>query len=282
MKNNDKLKADNKPGKGGADKSEKLYGALPGSVLEFFETVGGIAVFTKDFFKEVLKPPYEVEETLNQLYQLGYKSLMLVGLSGFIIGLVLTLQVRPIMVSFGAESYIPTMVTISIVREIGPVLTALICAGKVGSGIGAELGSMKVTEQIDAIAVSGVNAFNYTVVTRVLAITLMVPLLVYYAILLSLLGSFIGVNLEGQVSLQLFILKSISAISFADIVPSTIKSFFFGFAIGIVSCYKGYTASKGTLGVGSAANSSVVMASMLIFIVDMIAVQLTQLLGSGQ
>ncbi len=215
---------------------------------------------------------------IHQAYRLGYRSLTLVGISGFIIGLVLTLQARPTMVEFGAEFYIPTMVTISIVREIGPVLTAMICAGKLGSGIGAELSSMKVSEQLDAMDVSGVNAFNYTVVTRVLATTLMVPLLVFYADAIGLLGSYFAVNLEGEMTLKLFFQKVIGSIGYADIIPATAKSILFGFAIGIVGCYKGYTAEGGTVGVGQAANSSVVAASFLIFIIDMIAVQLTQLI----
>lgn len=263
---------------GGNHKDKGIVSVLPSSLQAFLETAGGIAEFTIRFFKEVFFPPYELEEVLNQGYQLGYRSLSLVGAAGFIIGLVLTMQVRPTMVEFGAESYIPTMVTISIVREIGPVLTALICAGKVGSGIGAELGSMKVTEQIDAMAVSGTNAFKYTVVTRVLAITFMVPVLVYYAGLIALFGSYVGMNLEGDVSLTLFMSKALGSIGYADVIPATIKSFFFGFAIGIVGCYKGYTADSGTVGVGLAANSAVVVSSLLIFIIDMMAVQLTHLI----
>ena len=137
------------------------------------------------------------------------------------------------MEQFGAESWLPAMVSISIIREIGPVLTALICAGKVGSGIGAELGSMKVSEQIDAMTVSGANSFNYLVVTRVIATTIAIPVLVLFADAISLVGSYVGVNIEGEVSPTLFYKQSLDILVYSDIIPPTIKSFFFGFAIGI-------------------------------------------------
>ena len=160
----------------------------------------------------------------------------------------------------------PNMVGISIVREIGPVITALICAGRIASGIGAELGSMRVTEQIDAMEVSGTNPFKYLVITRIMATTLMLPILV------ALYGSALVENLKGDVSFQLYFNTVFDALSFSDLVPATIKSFFFGFAIGLVGCYKGYYSKKGTAGVGVAANTAVVMASLLLFVIDFIAV----------
>jgi phospholipid/cholesterol/gamma-HCH transport system permease protein len=166
------------------------------------------------------------------------------------------------------------MVAISIIREIGPVITALICAGKVGSGIGAELASMKVTEQIDAMEVSGTNPFKYLVVTRVIAAMLMLPLLVIFADTVGLFGSYIGVNIMGDVGIRLYFSQAFNHLDFADVFPAFIKTFFFGFAIGIIACYKGYTSNKGTEGVGLAANSAVVVASLCVFIIDLIAVQL--------
>jgi phospholipid/cholesterol/gamma-HCH transport system permease protein len=205
---------------------------------------------------------------------IGYKSLGLVTVTGFIMGLVLTIQSRPTLARFGAEAWLPGMVAVSLIREIGPVITALICAGKVGSGIGAELASMKVTEQIDAMEVSGTNPFKYLVVTRVLAAMFMIPILVIFADGIGLCGSFIGVNIMDQVGLRLYFSKAIESLDFVDVFPAFIKTFFFGFAIGIISCYKGYTTTKGTEGVGLAANSAVVLCSLCIFIIDMIAVQL--------
>src|ERR1041385_5443337 len=167
--------------------------SLPPSLEEFFLEVDTLTRFTGRFLKTALKPPYEFSEIFRQSFIIGYKSLSLVAVTGFIMGLVLTIQSRPTLARFGAESWLPGMVAISIIREIGPVITALICAGKVGSGIGAELASMKVTEQIDAMEVSAINPFKYVVVTRVLSTTLMLPVLVIFSDTISLLGSFAGV-----------------------------------------------------------------------------------------
>ncbi|NHF59600.1 ABC transporter permease [Flavobacteriaceae bacterium TP-CH-4] len=238
----------------------------------FFIQIGDLSYFAGRFFKEVLRPPFEFRELLRQCYQMGNRSLMLVGITGFIIGLVLTLQSRPTLIQFGAVSWMPNMVGISIVREIGPVITALICAGRIASGIGAELGSMRVTEQIDAMEVSGTNPFKYLVVTRILATTLMLPLLVVFGDLVALYGSALVENLKGDVSFQLYFNTVFDALAYGDLVPATVKSFFFGFVIGLVGCYKGYYSKKGTAGVGYAANTAVVMASLLLFVVDFIAV----------
>ena len=234
--------------------------------------VGDLSYFSARFFKEVFKSPFEFKELLRQCYQMGNRSLFLVGITGFIIGLVLTLQSRPTLIQFGAVSWMPNMVGISIVREIGPVITALICAGRIASGIGAELGSMRVTEQIDAMEVSGTNPFKYLVVTRILATTLMIPLLVVFGDLIALYGSALVENVKGDVTFQLYFNTVFDALTYGDLVPATIKSFFFGFVIGLVGCYKGFHCNKGTAGVGVAANTAVVTASLLLFFVDFIAV----------
>jgi len=243
----------------------------------FFIEIGELAYFAGRFFKEVFSRPFEFKELLRQCYSVGNRSLLLVGITGFIIGLVITLQTRPTLQEFGAESWMPTMVSISIVREIGPVIIALIFAGRVASGIGAELGSMRVTEQIDAMEVSGTNPFKYLVVTRIMATTLMLPLLVFFGDAIALYGSYIVENLKGDVSFQLYFNKAFNALQFGDIIPATIKTFFFGFAIGLVGSFKGFYCKKGTVGVGIAANSAVVFASMLLFIIDFIAVFITDI-----
>src|SRR5688572_6223625 len=171
---------------------------------DFLEEAGGVSAFTGRFFKEGLRPRYEWQEFFRQCYIVGYKSLPLVGITAAIMGMVLTVQSRPTLEEFGAESWLPSMVAISVVREIGPVITALICAGKIGSSIGAELGSMKVTEQIDAMEVSGTNPFKYLVVTRVLAATFMLPVLILLGDAISLYGSWLGVNIHGNTSFNLF------------------------------------------------------------------------------
>ena len=214
---------------------------------------------------------------MRQCYQMGNKSLMLVGVTGFILGLVMTLQTRPTLLEFGAGSWMPSMVGISIVREIGPVIIALICAGRISSGIGAELGSMRVTEQIDAMEVSGTNPFKYLVVTRIMAATLMIPLLIIYGDAIALLGSALIEYLKGDVSFLLFFNSVFDALEYSDLNPAITKSFFFGFAIGLVGCFKGYNCERGTVGVGEASNSAVVFTSMLLFVIDFIAVFVTDI-----
>lgn len=245
----------------------------------FLTEVGDIARFGGRFFKEAFKPRYEFSEFLRQCFFIGYKSIGLVVITAFIMGLVITIQSRPTLVEFGAESWLPSMMSVSLVREIAPVISALICAGKIGSGIGAELGSMKVTEQIDAMEVSGTNPFKYLVVTRVYATTLMIPLLAILADAVSLYGGYLGTNIRGNVSWDLFWYQVFDTVTYNDLIPSIIKTFFFGFAIGIIGCYKGYHSDKGTEGVGLSANSAVVISSLLVFIIDLIAVQIIDILG---
>lgn len=247
------------------------------NLKSFFTEIGELTYFAGRFFKEVFTRPFEFKELLRQCYNMGNRSLFLVGITGFILGLVFTLQSRPTLLQFGAQSWMPSMVSISIVREIGPVIIALICAGKISSGIGAELGSMRVTEQIDAMEVSGTNPFKYLVVTRIMAATLMIPLLIVFGDAIALFGSALVENLKGDVSFQLYFNKVFDAINFSDILPATVKSFFFGFAIGLVGSFKGYNCTKGTVGVGEASNSAVVYTSVLLFIIDFIAVFVTDI-----
>ena len=174
---------------------------------------------------------------------------------------------------------LPSMISVAVIRELGPVITALIFAGKIGSSIGAELGSMKVTEQIDAMEVLGTNPFKYLVVTRVLATTLMLPVLVMLSDAISLYGSYLGVNIRAVTSLSLFYSQAVDILTFGDVLPAFIKTFFFGFAIGIIGCYKGYYSSKGTEGVGRSANSAVVVSSIMVFVIDLVAVQITDILN---
>lgn len=247
------------------------------TLKNYFTNTGDFTVFAARFFKEILSPPFQINEFIRQCYAVGYRSLPLITLTGFIMGLVLTIQSRPTLVQFGAESWLPGMVSLSLIREIGPVITALICAGKIASGIGAELGSMKVTQQIDAMEVSAVNPYKYLVVTRILATTLMIPILVIYADLIGILGGYIGYNIHGSIGIYRYFSDVFENLEYLDVIPATIKTFFFGFFIGAIGCYKGFNASSGTASVGVAANSAVVTASLSIFIIDMLAVQITDL-----
>lgn len=245
---------------------------------DFFVNVADVFIFLTKVVKNTFSKGFEFNEFLKQCFQIGNKSLGLISITGVIIGLVLTIQSRPVLVNFGAESMLPGMVAISIIREMGPVITALICAGKIGSSMGAELGSMRVTEQIDAMEVSSTNPFKYLIVPRVLAATLMIPILTLYADGLGIIGSWAGANIKGDMNFVLFISRAFASVSFADLFPAVMKTFFFGLVIGLVGCYKGYHAGRGTESVGKAANSAVVMASLLVIIVDLIAVQITDLL----
>lgn len=240
---------------------------------------GHITQFALRFFRNAFHRRFEWGEFFRQCSVNGALSLPLVGITAFIMGLVLTVQSRPTLARFGAESMLPAMVAISVVREIAPVITALICAGKIGSSMGAELGSMKVTEQIDAMEVSGTNPFRYLAVTRIWSTTLMLPVLVVLAMAIAIWASWVGVNLKDTVSWSLFHRQVFDSLEFSDFVPAFVKSYFFGLAIGVVGCYKGFFTEKGTEGVGQAAHSAVVVASLLIFFIDLIAVQFTDLLG---
>ena len=243
----------------------------------FLTNVANVFLFMSCIIKETFSRGFEFKEFLRQCFQIGYKSLPLISVTGAIMGLVLAIQSRPSLVAFGAVTMLPGMVAVSLIREMGPVITALICAGKIGSGMGAELGSMKVTEQIDAMEVSSTNPMRFLVVTRVLAATLMIPLLVLYADVFGIIGSWVGANIKGDVSFTLFFSQAFRHVEFIDFMPAFVKTFFFGAVIGVVGCYKGYNAGRGTESVGIAANSAVVLASLLVIIVDMIAVQITDM-----
>lgn len=255
-----------------------LKNILPKSVKEVFLETWGIFDFSMRFFREVFKPPYNVNEVIKQFFQIGNKSLSLVGITGFIIGFVLALQAIPTLQPFGATALIPSMVGLGIILEIGPVITGLICAGKIGSSIGAEIGSMKVTEQIDAMEVSASNPFNFLVISRVISTTLMIPLLIIYADAIALLGGYLAMNVVSDVSIGLYFSQVFDSLDIGSLIGPVVKTFFFGFTIGIVGCYKGYNADKGTESVGIAANSSVVISSLMVIIWDMIAVQITNII----
>ncbi|MEI7812886.1 MAG: ABC transporter permease [Ignavibacteria bacterium] len=246
-----------------------------GILNEYFSTIGGLTLFTIEFLRKCLLPPYDFAEIRKHMDELGVKTLPIVSITGFIIGLVLAMQSQPIMVRFGAESFLPSMVSLSVVRELGPVLTALIFAGRVSSGIGAELGSMRVTEQIDAMEVSAINPFKFLVVTRVIATTLILPLLSLYVMFIAVIGGYIGLIISQKMNFSYYTGAVLIAIKMGDFLPSLLKTFVFGFIVGIVGAYKGYNAGNGTEGVGKASTTSVVLASLLILIFDSLLVKLT-------
>lgn len=239
----------------------------------FFLGIYNVYVFIKRFFRQVVSPPFEIKEIINQCYEVGYRSLPLVSLTGFITGLVFTKQSRPSLAEFGATSWLPSLISIAVIRALAPLVTALIAAGKVGSNMGAELGSMKVTEQIDAMEVSGTNPFKFLVASRVLAITFMLPVLVIYTGLIGMLGAYLNIHQNELTSFTAFFNSAFKTISFLDIFSSVIKATCYGFTIGIAGCYQGYYAKNGTQGVGRAANTAVVLSMFMIFVEEMVIVQ---------
>lgn len=247
---------------------------------EFFMSVNKAFLFVIQYFKQVLIPPFHFGEIINQCFEIGLRALPLITLTGFIVGVVFTKQSRPPLEDFGATSWLPSLIGIAVVKAMGPLVTALICAGKVGSGIGAELGSMKVTEQIDAMEVSAINPFKYLVVTRVTAAIITIPILSFYCIVVGLIGSYINIHAEEATSFVAFYKNAFSTLNFLDLFTSVVKSIVFGFTIGIVGTYKGFNASQGTRGVGKAANEAVVMAMFLIFMEEMLIVQVSNWMRS--
>ncbi|HEX8678163.1 MAG TPA: ABC transporter permease [Segetibacter sp.] len=239
----------------------------------FFVGLYDASKFTLRFFKEVLQPPYEVKEIIKQCYEVGVNSLPLISLTGFITGLVFTKQSRPSLAEFGATSWLPSLVAIAIIKALAPLVTALIAAGKVGSNIGAEIGSMKVTEQIDAMEVSAINPYKFLVVSRVLATTFMIPVLTFYTGGVAMYGAYLNVHTNEMTSFVAFFEQAFAKIDFLDVAASVTKAIAYGFTIGIVGCYNGYHATSGTEGVGRAANSSVVISMFLIFVEEILIVQ---------
>ncbi|TWR26564.1 ABC transporter permease [Mucilaginibacter pallidiroseus] len=244
------------------------------AVADFFLMLYRIYLFFLQFFKEVFLPPYEWKEVFRQCYEVGVRSFTLITLTGFIIGVIFTKQSRPSLLEFGATSWLPSLVSIAIMKALAPLVTALIAAGKVGSSIGAELGSMRVTEQIDAMEVSGTKPFKFLVCTRVLATTLSIPLLAIYVALIALLGGYLNINQNEGTSYSTFIQQAFEPLTFVDFWASLAKAVVFGFTIGIVGCYQGYNADKGTEGVGKAANGAVVTAMFIVFIEEVLIVQI--------
>jgi len=245
------------------------------SLATFFADLYKIHLFIVRFFKEAFVPPFELKEIIRQCYEVGVRSFALISLTGFIVGFIFTKQSRPSLANFGANSWLPSLVSIALMRALAPLVTALIASGKVGSSIGAELGSMRVTEQIDAMEVSGTKPFKYLVCTRVLATTITLPILATYAAFIGLLGGYLNVAMNEGLSYTAFVQDFFQPLMFLDFTASLIKSIVFGFTIGIVGCYQGYFSTKGTEGVGKAANGAVVTAMFLVFIEEVIIVQIT-------
>jgi phospholipid/cholesterol/gamma-HCH transport system permease protein len=250
---------------------QKVYGEVRG----IFEKVGALAHFAAMFFREIFHRPFETREIIKQTFEIGARSFRLVAVVAIVIGAVLTMQSRPTMIKFGAEAFVPAMVAVSVLRELSPVLISVIVAGRVAAGIGAELGSMRVTEQIDAMEVSALNPYKLLVVTRIVACMIALPLLTVYGDFIALFGSYLVQRIEAGMSLTLFYNTVMSSINFSDFFPGIAKTVLFGFIIGLVGCYEGFNSKGGTEGVGRSATDAVVVSSLMILISDVLAVKVT-------
>lgn len=245
-----------------------------GLLTEFLEWFGELAIFSWRVARAAVTPPYELRELFRQLDEIGSKSLPLVALAGAAIGVVLSLESRQSLTRFGAKSLLPAALVFSIIHEIGPIITALVVSGRVGAGIGAELASMKVTEQIDAIEASAVNPYRLLAATRILACTLMLPLLTLAADLCGLLMGWVALASVEPLSFHQFINSGFNGSGFSDFLPPTFKTAVFGLIIGLISCFQGMRTRGGAAGVGRAATSSVVLSSLFVILADVVLVKL--------
>jgi phospholipid/cholesterol/gamma-HCH transport system permease protein len=244
------------------------------ATVDGLSSAGELALFAGRTLVESCRPPWEGGEIARQIYELGLRSVPLIGAAGFSVGIVLSMHTRASLERFGAEALIPAGLAMALVRETGPLTAALLLSGRIGAGIGAELGAMKVTEQIDALEATAVDSFRYLVVTRVLACIVALPVLTTLMNFMGMLGGFVAENAITGMSLNLYFRQAFSAIGFVDYVPSTLKTMVFGFIIATVASFLGFTTSQGTEGVGRASTRSVVMASILIILSNVVLVRL--------
>ena len=243
------------------------------SISSLFEWLGELGIFCGRFVQSAVRPPYEGAELVKQMDEVGSKSVPLVLLAGAATGVVMFLQTRDSLVRFGAKALLPAVIVMSIIKETGPIITALIVSGRVGAGIGAELGSMRVTEQIDAMEASAINPYKFLVATRVLACILMLPLLTLVADASGILLGWASYALSEPISLRLFLHAGFKNVDFNDLLPPTFKTAVFGWIIGVIACFQGMRTKGGTAGVGRAATNSVVWASLFIILADVLLVR---------
>lgn len=247
----------------------------PGLIQTALDHIGGYVLFVWDFLTKFWRAPFEWRELLNQMDEAGTKSIILTAVTGFAIGIVMAMQSRGTLARFGAEAVLPNMLALAIIKAIGPIITSLVLAGRLGAGIGAEIGSMRVTEQIDALEVAALKPFNYLVVTRVLACVIVFPILTICTDTVALLGGYLESVLAVNMDYRIFLSSAFSTIRFSDLVVDTAKTSLFGFIVGTVSCYLGYNVRGGTREVGQAAMQAVVISSLLIFLADVLVVRLS-------
>jgi phospholipid/cholesterol/gamma-HCH transport system permease protein len=242
-------------------------------LVRLFEWFGSLGDFCVQLLR-ALAPPFEGREFIRQMDVVGAQSFPLVALAGAATGVVLALQTGDSLSRFGAKAMLPAVIAFSLIKETGPIITALVVSGRIGAGFGAELGSMRVTEQIDAMEVSAVDPFKFLVQTRVLACLLMLPLLTLGADFCGIAAGWVTTTMGTPISLQLFLEQGFNGAAFRDFLPPTLKTSVFGLIIGLIACFQGMRATGGTEGVGRAATSSVVLSSLFVILADVVLVRL--------
>ena len=250
-----------------------MVSAILMSLADVFGRIGDTASFGLQGLRQAFRPPFELGELERQLYEVGYRSLPLIAAAGFAVGAVMSMHTRASLARFGAESLIPMGLGLALIKETGPLVTALLFSGRVGAGIGAELGAMRVSEQIDALESLAVDSFKHLVVTRVLACMIALPLLTTVMNFTGIIGGFVAETVVSGMTFDLYFDRALSAIDFDDYIPATMKTVVFGFIIATVSCYFGYFARGGTAGVGRASTKSVVFSSILVILSNVILVK---------
>ena len=238
--------------------------------------LGDWAVFSLRALAGALRRPFEFSEIARQVQKLGFDSAPLIGLSGLAVGVVMSMHTRSSLARFGAEALIPTVLAIAMIRETGPLVTALLVSGRVGAGIGAEIGGMRVTEQIDALESLAVDSMSYLVSTRVVALMIAMPILTTFFNFAAILGGFLAETVLSDVSFELYMQRGFSGISFAEYIPATIKTVVFGFLISSISAWLGYNARGGAEGVGQASTQSVVASSVGLILTNVLLVKAIQ------
>ena len=247
-------------------------------VVEFVDYLGELTLFFQEACRTLPYPPWFFREIIAQMFQLGVRSFPLIAVASFAMGLVLAMQGLVVLTLFGAANYVATTVAYTFFRGMGPLLAGIMLASRGGAGIGAEIGSMRVTHQIDALTVSAINPMKYLVVTRIVACMLVLPLLTTIANLIGILGGMcIGVFQVGM-SPTFYYTLTIKYLMLRDVLPGVFMTSVFGMIIGTVACFHGYTTQHGTFGVGQSTKTSVVAAIILILISDVFLTKLTIIL----
>lgn len=251
-----------------------MFARVGAAIVAALAGVGEMSLFGLRALRDAFLPPYEFAEVVRHVYDIGWRSLPLIALAGFAIGVVLSMHTRASLERFGAEAMIPAGLAIALIRETGPLVTGLLVSGRVGAGIGAELGAMKVTEQIDALEAVAVDSFKFLAVTRILACIIAMPMLTAVMDFSGILGGFLAETTISGMSWELYFQRAFSLIEFNDFIPATMKTAVFGLLIGTIASYLGFNTTQGTEGVGRTSTRSVVLASMSIIMSNVVLVKL--------